>query len=117
MAEKITIYQKPTCSTCRQTIKILKDEGVPFESIDYIIDTPTIDELHSIIKKLGIKPIELFRKKEPLYKEIGIGERDLSDKDLLRILVENPILIERPIVIRGKKAVIARPPEKIKELF
>jgi arsenate reductase len=117
MAEKITIYQKPTCSTCRQTIKILKDEGVPFESIDYMIETPGEDELKSIIKKLGIKPIELFRKKEPLYKEIGIGERKISDKDLIHILLENPILIERPIVIRGKKAVIARPPDKIRELF
>ena len=117
MAEKITIYQKPTCSTCRQTVKILKDEGVPFESIEYLIDTPGEDELKAIIKKLGIKPIELFRKKEPLYKEIGIGEREISDTDLIRILRENPILIERPIVIRGKKAVIARPPERIRELF
>ena len=117
MAEKITIYQKPTCSTCRQTIKILKDEGVPFESIDYILDPPGMDELKAIIKKLGIKPIELFRKKEPLYKEIGIGEREISDTDLLRILSENPILIERPIVVRGKHAVIARPAEKIRELF
>lgn len=117
MAEKITIYQKPTCSTCRQTIKILKDEGVPFDSIDYIIDTPTEAELHSIIKKLGIKPIELFRKKESLYKELNLEESKHSDHELVKILVENPILIERPIVIRGKKAVIGRPPEKIRELF
>jgi arsenate reductase len=117
MAEKITIYQKPTCSTCRQTIKILKDEGVPFESIDYIIDTPNEAELHSIIKKLGIKPIELFRKKESLYKEMALDKANHSDTELIKILVENPILIERPIVIRGKKAVIARPPEKIHELF
>lgn len=117
MAEKITIYQKPTCSTCRQTIKILKDEGVPFESIDYIIDTPTEQELRALIQKLGISPIDLFRKKESLYKEMGIAESEIADKDLIRILVENPILIERPIVIRGKRAVIARPPEKIRELF
>ena len=117
MAENIVIYQKPTCSTCRETVKILKEEGVEFESINYMLEPPSLDEMKAIIKKLGVSPKEVFRKKEPLYKEIGIADRDISDNDLIRILVENPELIERPIVVRGKKAVIARPPEKIKELF
>lgn len=73
--------------------------------------------MKALIKKLGVSPREVFRKKEPLYKEIGIDKREISDKDLIRILVENPELIERPIVVKGKRAIIARPPERINELF
>jgi arsenate reductase (glutaredoxin) len=117
MESKVTIYQKPTCSTCRKTVEILKDQGIPFESINYMIEPPSLEEMKKIVKKLGVSPREVFRKKESLYKEIGIDDREISDNDLIRILVENPELIERPIVVRGKKAVIARPPEKINELF
>lgn len=117
MIENIVIYQNPTCSKCRETIKILESHGVPFTSIDYILDPPSIDEMKTIIKKLGVSPRDIFRKKEPLYDDIGIENRDISDNDLIRILIENPELIERPIVIKGDRAVIARPPEKVSELF
>lgn len=117
MRERITIYQKPTCSKCRESIKILKEKGVPFDSIDHILESPTTSELASLVKKLGLRPRELFRTKEPLYRELNLAERELSDADLLRILSENPELLERPIVVRGKKAVIARPAEKLYELF
>ena len=113
----ITIYQKPTCSTCRNTMMLLKEQGVEFDAINYYIDPIPEQTLRDLLKKLGLKPIDLFRKKEEKYKELGIGEKPYSDDELIHLLVENPDLLQRPIVVRGDKAVLARPAEKVLELF
>lgn len=117
MSETITIYQKPTCSTCRETIKILQSKGVPFESVNYILEPLNAAELRTIASQLQGSIKELVRTKEPLYKELGLDAKELSDDEWIAVLAEHPVLIQRPIVVRGTCAIVARPPEKIEELF
>ncbi|BBL34959.1 putative protein YfgD [Nitrosomonas stercoris] len=113
MSDKITIYQKPTCSKCRAALTILKESDNEFDSINYYEDKLTVDQLREIVQKLGIPAKGLLRADEPLAK----GSESASDEELLRLMAENPDLIQRPIVIRGEKAVLGRPPENIKELL
>lgn len=113
--EKITVYEKPTCTTCRNVSKILLDKGVDFDKVNYYIEPFTERLLGSLIKKMEIKPADLLRKKEKAAKEIDVVT--LSDEELIKMMVENPDLVQRPIVERGNKAILARPPEKIYELF
>jgi len=113
--EKITVYEKPTCTTCRNVSKILIANGVDFEKVNYYIEPFTEKKLRSLIKKMGIKPVELLRKKEKAAEEIDI--ENSSDEELIKFMVNNPDLVQRPIVEAGDKAVLARPPEKIYELF
>lgn len=107
----ITIYHNARCSKSRECLAFLEDGNHKFQIVKYLEQPPTVAELTEIIRKLGIKPIELVRQKEPLWLEKFQGKK-LSPKRILEILAKNPILIERPIVIHGEKAVIARPLEK-----
>jgi len=117
MADQIKIYQKPTCSKCREAIGILKERGVDFEAINYY-DTPLgADRLRELIEQMGIAPRELLRKGEQVYRDLNLGKREVSDDELIRLMVEHPDLIQRPIVVRGNKAVLARPTENLKELL
>jgi len=117
MSDKIKIYQKPTCTKCRETIGILKDRGVEFDSVNYYETPLTVPELRDLVLKLGISPRELLRKGEQVYRELKIGQRELTDDELIALMVENPDLMQRPIVVRGKKAVLARPPESVEDLI
>ena len=110
------IYHNPRCSKSRQTLKILTDNGIEPEILEYLIDVPTIEELKTVLKKLGLAPIQILRKGEAIFKEKYKGQ-DLSDDQWLAAMVENPKLIERPIVINGNKAVLGRPPENVLELI
>jgi arsenate reductase (glutaredoxin) len=114
---KITIYQKPTCTTCRQVYKALKESGVDFDAVDYYVDPIPKEKLRSLLRKMGIGPRELLRRTEPVYKELGLGERDLSDAELIDLLVSHPDLIQRPIVEKGNRAILARPAERLKEIL
>jgi arsenate reductase len=115
--DTITIYQKPTCSKCRETMKLLESKGVDLNVVNYFIDPIPYAQLKYLIRMMAIKPIELFRTKEEKFKELGIAEKNYSDDELIDILARNPELIQRPIVVRGEKAVLARPAEKVLELF
>ena len=117
MSEKIKVYQKPTCSKCRTTLGILKDRGADFESINYYERPLTVQELRKLIDKLGIAPRELLRKGEQVYRDLGLAKREVSDDELIHLMVENPDLIQRPIVVKGEKAVLGRPPENVDELL
>ena len=117
MSDKITIYQKPTCSKCRQTLGILQSCEVDFEAINYYEQPMTAEGLRDLIEKLGITPRDLIRKGEQVYRDLNIGGRDLSDDELIQLMVENPDLIQRPIVVRGDRAVLGRPPENVEELL
>ena len=117
MPDKIKIYQKPTCTKCRETLGILKECGVDFDSVNYYETPLTAGELRDLVLKLGISPRELLRKEEKIYRELKIGQRELTDDQLIELMVENPDLMQRPIVVRGKKAVLGRPPETVKELI
>jgi len=110
------IYYNPHCSKCRETLKLIESKGKKAEIVDYLNNPPSVESLRNIIKVLGIKPIELVRKKEVLFIEKFKG-KEYSDEEWLSILSENPKLIERPIVIEGNKAVIGRPPERVLEII
>lgn len=113
MGDKITIYQKPTCSKCREALSILKESGREFDSINYYDDRLTVEVLRGLVHKLGIPVKRLLRADEPLAR----GTELASDDELLQLMVENPDLIQRPIVVHGDSAVLGRPPERIKELL
>ena len=112
----IKIYHNPRCSKSRIGLGILQDAKIDFEIVKYLDEVPSEKELKEIIKKLGIKPIELIRKGEKVWKENYKG-KELSDAEIIKAMVENPKLIERPIVIKGDKAVIGRPSENIEKLI
>ena len=114
---KIVIYQKPTCTTCRQVHAALKESGVDFEAVDYYLDPIPKARLKELLRKMGMKPRDLLRTKEAVYKDLKLGERDLSDSDLIDLMVEHPDLIQRPIVEKGARAVLARPAERLKEIL
>lgn len=110
------IYHNPRCSKSRQTLQLIKDKGVEIEVIEYLKDIPTENELTEIVNKLGINPNQLLRKGEEVYKTNFKG-KELSDSEWIKAMVEFPKLIERPIVIKGNKAVLGRPPENVLELI
>ena len=112
----IKIYHNNRCSKSRSGLEILEKSGKPFEVIKYLEDVPTLEELKDIIKLLGIKPIDLVRKNETLWKE-NFKDKNLNDSDIIKIMSDNPKLIERPIVVNGKKAIIGRPPEQILDII
>jgi arsenate reductase len=113
----MTIYQKPTCTTCRQVYKILKESDVDFDAVDYYTDPIPPAKLKELLKKMRVSPKELLRTKEPIYSELGLGTKELSDSEIIDLLVTYPDLLQRPIVEKGSKAILARPAERIKEIL
>lgn len=113
MKDKITIYQKPTCSKCKATLQILRDSGVEFEAVNYYETPLTEAQISDLLKKLNLSPRDILRKDEPLAQDLG----SLSDDALIKIMIDNPDLIQRPIVVRGDKAKLCRPPENVNELL
>ena len=114
---KLTIYQKPTCTTCRQTMAILKDAGVDFEAINYYIDPIPKKKLKELLAKMKLSARELLRMKGPIYKELKLAEKKLSDDELIDLMVKHPDLIQRPIAEKGSKAILARPADRIREIL
>lgn len=115
--KKITVYEKPTCTTCRKTAKLLIENGVEFEKVNYYINPFTKNKLKTLLKKMGMKPSELLRKNDKAYKELDMKNNKYTETQILDLMIENPDLVQRPIIEKGEKAVLARPPEKINELF
>ncbi len=114
---KITIYQKPTCSTCREVYKALKESGVEMDSVDYYIEPLSKLKLAELVKKMGIKASELLRSKEETYKKLKLGEREVPDAEAVDLMIKYPELMQRPIVEKGARAILARPAEKLKEIL
>ena len=112
----LQIYHNPRCRKSREGLAILENSGREFEIIKYLEEVPSEKELTEIVELLGISPIQLVRKTEKIWKEEYKG-KELSDSDIITAMVQNPKLIERPIVINKNKAVIGRPPENILELL
>lgn len=106
------IYHNPRCSKSRQTLSLIEEKNKEIEIIEYLKTPATVEELESILEKLGIKAIDLVRKKEKIWIEDYKG-RDLTDKKIIEAMVEYPKIMERPIVIDGNKAIIGRPPENV----
>lgn len=114
---KITVYEKPTCTTCRKVARILIESGIDFEKVNYYIKPFSRSQLQSLLKKMKMNPSELLRKNESVYKDLKIKEKNFSEDQILDLLVKHPDLVQRPIVEMGNKVILARPPEKIGELF
>ena len=108
-----TIYHNPRCSKSRQTLALLEERGIGPRVVEYLKTPPSAAELKTILKKLGLRPRDLMRKGEALYAELELKDRELDDDALIALMVANPILIERPIVVSGGKAAIGRPPESV----
>lgn len=112
----IKIYHNPRCRKSREGLAILEKSGQEFEIVKYLEDTPTKAELKDLVDQLGIEPIDLVRKNEAIWKEQYKG-KTLSDDQILEAMATHPKLIERPIVVKGNKAVLGRPPEQIKTIL
>jgi arsenate reductase len=113
----VTIYHNPRCSKSRETLKLIETRGLKPKIVDYLKTPPSAAELKAILKRLGLKPEELLRTGEPRYAELGLTDRHLDDDALIALMVANPILIERPIVVANGKAAIGRPPETVLEIL
>lgn len=111
---KTEIYYNSRCSKCRQTLALLQENGIEPNIIEYLEKVPSKRVLGDLIRKLGVDPREIVRFKETIAKELGLGKTDERTKaEWVQILSENPILLERPIVVHGDRAVIGRPPENV----
>jgi len=107
------IYHNPRCSKSRQTLEILNQQDVSTEVVLYLENPPSTEEIASILQKLGLDPRDVIRKGEEEYKRLNLKDQSLTENELIAFMSENPKLIERPIVIKGNKAVIGRPPENV----
>src|SRR5687768_14177428 len=113
----MTIYHKPTCTTCRQALQILKDSGQLFEAVNYYEKPFTKSKLKTLLKKAGLKARDVLRTKEDIYKSLELAKKDVSEEDLLDLMILHPDLVQRPIVEKGETAVVARPADAIKDLL
>ncbi|MBX3290933.1 MAG: arsenate reductase [Acidobacteria bacterium] len=112
----ITVYEKPTCTTCRNLNKLFEEKGIDWKKVNYFIEPFTETKLSALLKKAGMKPFDVLRRAEPDFKLAGI-DKDSSDKDVIAAMVKFPSIIQRPIVEVGDKAVLARPIEKALEIL
>ena len=114
---KVTIYQKPTCSTCRQAVQLLKESGKPFTAINYYEQPFTKPQLKALLKKAKLSPKDVLRTKEDIYKDLGLAKKTHSDDELIELMIKHPDLIQRPIVEKDEKALLARPAELVKNIL
>lgn len=113
----VTIWHNPRCSKSRQTLALLRDNGVEPDVVEYLKTPPDAAALKAVLKKLGLKPRDLMRKGEGAYKDRGLADPALTDEALIEAMVAEPILIERPVVIKGGKASLGRPPEAVLDIL
>tara|TARA_B100000959_G_scaffold45496_1_gene46171 strand:- start:1702 stop:2049 length:348 start_codon:yes stop_codon:yes gene_type:complete len=113
----VTILHNPRCSKSRQSLELLTNNGVDAQVILYLEDPPTSSEIKNILKKLNLSPSEILRRGETRFKELAISLEDIDDDQLIKLMAENPILIERPIIFNEIKAVIGRPPENTLDMI
>lgn len=114
--KKITVYEKPTCTTCRNLAKLLKEHGIDYEKVNYFIDPLPASKIKDLLKRAKVKPIDAVRKAEPDFKKLKISA-EMSDDKIISLMVKNPNLIQRPIVEVGRKVILARPAEKVLEIL
>ncbi len=112
-----TIYHNSRCSKSRQTLALIEEKGIAPEIIDYLDSPPNKDTLQSLLKKLKAGPRDIIRKGEEAYKTLALGNPELTDDELLDAIIQHPKLLERPIVVKGNKAIIGRPPENVLTLL
>ncbi len=116
MAE-LTVYEKRTCTTCRSLAALLAERGVDYDAVEYHVEGLTPEELRELVRKARVPARELLRAREPVFAELGLGERELGDEEAIALMVEHPPLLQRPVVVRGDRAVLARPVERVLQLL
>ncbi len=114
---KVTIYHNPRCSKSRATLSLLQDHGIEPEIVEYLNHPPTASDLKQVLGKLGIPARDLVRTTEQTYKDLNLSDGTLSDSILIQAIADNPILMQRPIVVTEDRAAIGRPPEMVLELL
>lgn len=114
---KVKILHNPRCSKSRATLQLLRDGGIEPEVVRYLETPPSTEEIERILQALGCGPRELMRKGEPEYRELGLDDEGVNDAELVQAMADNPILIQRPIVLNGDKAAIGRPPESVLDIL
>ena len=113
----VTIWHNPRCSKSRQTLKLLADRGIEPAIVEYLKTPPSPDELRDTLRKLGLSPRQLMRRREAPYKAGGLDDESLTDAALIRAMHDHPALIERPIVFAGGRAALGRPPERVLDIL
>ncbi len=113
---ELTVYEKPTCTTCKNLVVLLEDRGISFDRVNYHVDPLPEEKIRELVKKTGEPAANLLRKREPAYKEHVEG-RDLTDDEIIRLMAEHPALMQRPVIERGDRAVLGRPIERVEELL
>ena len=116
MAE-LLVYEKRTCATCRNLAALLEERGIDFDRVDFHVEPLGEDEIRELVRKTGRPAQELFRAREPVYRKLGLGERDVDDDEGIRLMARHPELMQRPVVVRADRAVLARPVERVAELL
>ena len=115
--ESVDMYYNPSCSKCRATLQLLRDKGIEPEIIEYLEEPPDQRELELLLGLLQLEPRDIMRTKEAPYKELGLDDATMTRETLIRAICDNPILMERPIVVVGNRAIIGRPPENVLKLL
>lgn len=115
--ENFFIYHNPRCSKSRQALQLLDEHGLQPKVVEYLKTPPSRTELENLLQMLGLEPRQLMRTKDDLYRQLGLDRADMSRDQLIQAMLEHPALIERPIVVRGNRAAIGRPPERILEIL
>ena len=113
----VTIYHNPRCSKSRQTLKLLREHDVEPHIVEYLVDPPDAATLRKLVRMLSIKPIELVRRTEPQFTDLGLVDKQDDDEAIITAMASHPILIERPIVVSGGQARLGRPPEQVLEIL
>jgi arsenate reductase (glutaredoxin) len=117
MNDQITVYEKPTCTKCREMNSFLTENGVDFSKVNYYIEPLTKAKLEELLGKMKLRPRDILRTSEPVYRELGLGKGEFTDDEIVTLMTKHPDLIQRPIVERGDRAVLGRPTENVKELL
>jgi arsenate reductase len=114
--KEIVVYEKPTCTTCRKLAKWFEENGIDYKKVNYYIEPLTEEKLKELLRKANLRPFDVIRKNEQAFKDSGITEKT-PDDEVIKAIISNPDLLQRPIVEIGEKAVLARPIEKVKEIL
>jgi arsenate reductase len=114
---ELTVYEKRTCTTCKNLAELLEERGIDFDRVDFHVEPLSEDEIRELVRKTGRPAQELFRAREPVYRELGLGERDVGDDEAIRLMTEHTELMQRPVIVRGDRAVLGRPVERVEELL
>ena len=113
----LMVYEKRTCTTCRNLAVLLEERGIDFDRVDFHVEPLSAGEIRELVRKTGRPASELFRAREPVYAELGLGDREVGDDEAIALMAEHSELMQRPVVVRGERAVLARPVERVTELL